>query len=155
MKKLVIMRGVPGSGKSTEAEKMVKEYCEDMDDWTLGVVCSADKYFVRPDGVYDFSFKTLKNAHKWCRGTAEKWMSKDLGAADLIVIDNTNTRLWEYETYLDLAKQYGYTVELKVVGKMDRITGKFNRDSVKEYAERNSHGVPVDKVIEMAERFEF
>lgn len=152
-KKLIIMRGAPGSGKSTKAREIANSAWEDgylaVDIW------SADSYFVRPDGVYEFSFKTLKNAHKWCREGVEKSMMMDNydyedgfgGPADLIIVDNTNTRKWEYQVYLDLAEKYGYDVE-------EIIVGEFSEDAVKTYAERNIHGVSEEKVREMMARFE-
>ena len=137
MKKLTIMRGIPGSGKSHYTRK-----------YPTAVICSADNYFKRPDGFYDFNFRVLKNAHAWCRKKVECAMAGDTwGPSPSIIVDNTNTRHWEYAEYLKLADKYGYDVETIVIGDFDDA-------SVKKYAERNTHGVPVDKVIEMAQRFE-
>lgn len=142
-KKLLILRGVSGSGKSTYAKQSLKNAYKDgylaVDTW------SADNYFVRPDGIYDFNGKMLKNAHKCCRVGVEVSMDDEI---DLIILDNTNTRHWEYKDYLDLAEKYDYEVEIKVIG-------EFDKKSVQKYAERNSHGVPIEKVHEMAGRFEF
>ncbi len=152
-KKLVVMRGVPGSGKSTKAEEIMEQAWND--GYMAVNIHSADNYFVRPDGVYDFNFRVLKNAHKWCCESVEQSMQEigpfdgavNYGPADLIIVDNTNTRKWEYQTYLDMAEKYGYDVE-------EIIVGEFNEVSVRKYAERNTHGVPVEKVVEMAGRFE-
>ena len=164
MKKCVILRGVPGSGKSTVAQKLLEE-CWDIqvqipgttgDEYMTsarGVICSADDYFKTTDGVYNFNAKLLKNAHEYCRSKVETCMQNIAGlvggqmAYDVIVVDNTNTRHWEYQPYVELAEKYGYEVEIKVVG-------EFDKESVLKYAQRNTHGVPVDKVIAMAERFE-
>ena len=55
---LFIVRGVPGSGKSTFAKHIWNEYA----------ICEADKYFVdRETGEYKFDATKLKEAHEWCR----------------------------------------------------------------------------------------
>lgn len=165
MKKLLILRGIPGSGKSTYAKKRYDEFYKERFEKAKEAnkpveghvkICSADDYFIRPDGVYDWSVKTLKNAHKWCKGQVELNMVGstpfhvllDVGVKDLIILDNTNTRHWEYKEYVELAEKHGYEVEIQVVG-------EFDEESVKKYAERNTHGVPAEHVVKMAERFEF
>lgn len=146
-KLLIIMRGVPGAGKSTKVKEIVEKSYEE--GFMAVDICSADNYFLRPDGVYDFNPRLLKNAHKWCREMVIKCMTSydDWGNADLIIVDNTNTRKWEYQHYLELAEKYGYEVE-------EIVVGEFDKESIQKYAERNTHGVPVEKVREMAERFE-
>jgi len=141
-KKLVIMRGVPGSGKSTTVEEILDSH-DGLDHYFIDV-WSADDYFVRPDGVYDFSFKTLKNAHAWCREGVKASMSV---GTHLVIVDNTNTRKWEYQVYLDMAEKYGYEVE-------EVIVGEFSEEALKLYAERNVHGVPLESIKKMMERFE-
>lgn len=89
MKQLIIMRGLPGSGKSTLAKTFG------------GVICSADQYFTDFFGRYKFDASKLTEAHEACFRKAEKAMSK--GVKKLIV-DNTNTRKWEFEPYLAIAE---------------------------------------------------
>lgn len=58
MAKLYIIRGWPGSGKSTKARELLE----------LGLVdehYEADMYFTR-NGEYNFDGKKLLNAHRWC-----------------------------------------------------------------------------------------
>lgn len=143
-KTLIILRGIPGSGKSTWAKRFVRKHHGIFDEgvcWTE----SADKYFVRPDGLYDWTPKLLGRAHKWCRDMVEHRMK--YGGTTIIIVDNTNTRKKEYKAYLQLAEKYGYEVREKIIG-------KFDDESIALYGERNSHNVPPQKVKEMAERFE-
>lgn len=134
-----ILRGVSGSGKSTRAKELIKE-CGG-----TSIVCSADQFFVnRETGDYDFDPKKLSQAHSWCRTRAET--ACELGV-DLVVIDNTNTRKWEYEGYLKLAEQFGYDVEVEAVGQLDE-------SNLKVYANRNRHGVDLEVVRAQAKRFE-
>lgn len=128
MSKLILVRGVPGSGKSTYVKK------------TRGIFdChrEADEYFIRPDGVYDFNSHLLKEAHEWCFNLAKDDLLNSEWV-ETVYVSNTFTRLWEMQKYIELAKEEG--IELEVV----RCTGNY----------QNVHGVPSDKVQQMKERFE-
>jgi shikimate kinase len=54
VKILFIVRGLPGSGKSTIAKQLSYNHFE------------ADQYFER-DGEYNFIPSEIGNAHQWCR----------------------------------------------------------------------------------------
>lgn len=54
---LIIIRGIPGSGKSTFAQVMLKH--------TGYPVCEADDYFMR-SGEYVFAGEKVAAAHAWC-----------------------------------------------------------------------------------------
>ena len=134
MKKLVILRGCSGSGKSTVAKSLPSPK----------VICSADQYFLDSDGHYNFDPKQLHLAHTFCRGMCKGAMEAE---ANLVIIDNTNIQRRDYVVYITLAKQYGYDVEEVVVGEFDEA-------SVETYAARNTHGVPKATIQKMAQRFE-
>ena len=104
-KVLYIVRGIPGSGKSTFAKRLVGE------DF---LVCEADKYFINQEnGKYEFDISKIKDAHKWCQSIVENYM-KDTMINDQyypeIVVSNTFTQEWEMEPYLQMAETYGYKV---------------------------------------------
>lgn len=86
--KVVILRGLPGSGKSTWAEKQ-----------PLAFICSADKFFEDESG-YHFDPSKLKDAHAWCFKRFKEAIAVRMS---LIIVDNTNTTTWEYARYADLA----------------------------------------------------
>jgi hypothetical protein len=131
---LILLRGVPGSGKSTFANHM----------WDSGVVFEADKFFYDVEGQYKFDGSKLKEAHEWCRRSVQEAMEQNhLSAGQYypeIIVSNTFTREWEMQAYLDLAKQFEYHVVSLIVE--NRHGGK------------NVHGVPDEKVQEMRDRFE-
>ena len=132
-KKLYIVRGVPGSGKSTFALNLVGS------DF---LVCEADKYFM-VDGEYKFDGSKLKEAHESCRTLVETYMKDSLMNDQFyreIAVSNTFTQEWEMQAYLDLAKQYGYMVFTVIVE---------NR-----HGGVNQHGVPDEALTRMKDRFE-
>lgn len=144
MKLAVILRGVSGAGKTTRAKELMREFLE-QNPGGLAHVCSADDFFVDPTTKeYKFEANKLAQAHAWCKGCAHTAMS--LGA-DLVVVDNTNTRRWEYQPYLDMADLFGYEVE-------ECIVGDFDDESLLVYAERSTHGLSLEQVTKMADRFE-
>ena len=131
---LYVLRGVPGSGKSS--------YCRDI--LPTAVVCSADNYFIRPDGFYDWNKNLLSRAHEWCYETAEGAMQEQ---NRFIALDNTNIKKAHYSKYLALATKWGYSVREIVVGSLDE-------DHCRIYAKRNVHSVSLNTILRMAKEFE-
>ena len=52
---LILLRGLPGAGKSTLAKMMSDSHYE------------ADMYFTNDEGEYHFDPLKLKQAHQWCQ----------------------------------------------------------------------------------------
>jgi predicted kinase len=132
MKILTLLRGLPGSGKSTFALNLVGH------DF---LVCEADKYFM-VDGEYKFDGSKLKEAHESCRTMVETYMKDSLVNDQFyreIAVSNTFTQEWEMQPYFDLAKQYGYMVFSIIVE---------NR-----HGGENQHGVPAEAIQRMKDRF--
>ena len=130
---LTLVRGLPGSGKSTFANLITNEFS----------VCEADKFFYDKEGNYNFDATKLRKAHEWCREQVEIRMKDNQNNPQFypeIVVSNTFTQEWEMEAYYKLAEQYGYKVFSIIVE---------NR-----HGGVNQHGVPVDKLKQMADRFE-
>ena len=132
MKNLYIIRGLPGSGKSTIAKSLGKPW----------QIFEADQFFMK-NGKYDFDGSKLKDAHNWCKRKVQYWMHPSLVGSLFfrnIVISNTFTQEWEMRFYQIIAKKYGYRVHTIIVE---------NR-----HGGVNTHGVPEEKLEQMKERFQ-
>jgi predicted kinase len=127
---LYIVRGIPGSGKSTFAKTLG------------GIHIEADQYFVDLEGNYNFDGSKIKLAHEYCKSQTESWMKTDGDQVNVnkIVVSNTFTQEWEMEPYFELAKTYGYKVFSIIVE--NRHIGT------------NVHNVPEEKIEQMRNRFE-
>lgn len=124
-KTLYIVRGIPGSGKSTFAKSLG------------GIHFEADMFFLDGNSDYKFDMVQIKEAHQWCKNSIKSAMK--LGEKK-VVVSNTFTQEWEIEPYLDMAKEHGYMVFSVIVE--NRHGGK------------NVHDVPEDIIDKMKNRFE-
>ena len=125
MKKVTILRGIPGSGKSTYIKI----------NHPKAVVVSADHYFTDDEGNYRFDPTWLKDAHQACLREFTKCVHD--GCVE-VVVDNTNVSESEIAPYYALAEAHNYKVEI--------VTLVANPDLAHK---RNVHGVPkpiIDKM---------
>ena len=94
---LVLIRGLPGSGKSTMAKKFAASGYEHFE---------ADQYFENEDGSYAFDRRGLHRAHHQCL-TKASWCLAD---GKPCVVSNTFTTFEEIEPYLQAAEAAGARV---------------------------------------------
>lgn len=127
---VIILRGIPGSGKSTWTKANAPEGA---------VVCSADHFFEK-EGEYKFDPRQLPAAHGSC---LMKFVGAVADPRNTVVVDNTSTTAVEVAPYASLALAYGH--ELRVV------TLKVDPEVAHE---RNVHGVPLEGIRAMARRLE-
>jgi NEDD4-binding protein 2 len=138
-KTLIIMRGLPGSGKSTRARELQEK----------GVIHSTDTYFTNPlTGEYKFDFEKTKEYHQ--NNLEDAIESMEAGISP-VIIDNTNTQRWEFQKYLDAAEEFGYDVKIETLDPTN-----YSEDFTKELAERQkkTHNVPEQVIIDMLKRWE-
>ncbi|XP_048797386.1 NEDD4-binding protein 2 isoform X3 [Lagopus muta] len=133
---LVLLRGVPGSGKSYLARMM-------LEDNPGGVILSTDDYFYKC-GKYHYDAHCLGEAHEWNRKRAKEAFEMKISP---IIIDNTNIQAWEMKPYVALAQQFKYKV-------MFREPDTWWKFKPKELERRNIHGVSKEKIKRMLEQYE-
>lgn len=126
-KSLVILRGVPGAGKSTFAELIA--------GGNTDIICCADDYFMK-DGKYMWNRNEIGNAHAACREKCAALIEK---SAPLIVVANTNVKDSEFSDYIKMGEDAGYKVFTVIVE---------NR-----HGNRNVHNVSGDTVDQMRRKF--
>jgi predicted kinase len=129
MKKLYLVRGISGAGKSS--------FSKSISNAMTGHV-EADMFFVDDEGNYNFDANKLKEAHEWCKKETETFMGPN--GFDVVIVSNTFTQEWEMEPYFELAKKYGYIVFTIIVE---------NR-----HGGVNQHGVPEKTIQAMKDRFQ-
>lgn len=125
--KITILRGIPGSGKSTYAKH----------NSAGATVVSADHFFEK-SGTYQFNPAQLPEAHGEC---LRKFVEAVQAKAGHVVVDNTGTSIAEVAPYAALALAYGG--ELEIVTVLCDATVA---------AARNVHGVPPEAVAAMDRR---
>ncbi|NWH36147.1 N4BP2 protein, partial [Chloropsis hardwickii] len=133
---LVLLRGVPGSGKSYLARNL-------LEDNPGGIILSTDDYFYK-HGQYHYDPDCLGEAHDWNRKRAKEAFEMRMSP---IIIDNTNIQAWEMKPYVTLAQQFKYKV-------MFREPDTWWKFKPKELERRNIHGVSKEKIKRMLERYE-
>lgn len=129
---LILLRGLPGSGKTTLAH-IILQHPAGLEQEVL----SADDFFENNEGEYNFDSTKIKEAHNYCQFRCSERMRQEKSR---IVVANTFTQEWEMEEYFKMAERYNYRVHTIVVE---------NR-----HGNQNVHGVPEDKLQQMKERFQ-
>ena len=125
--RLYILRGLPGSGKSTFAKKMIDKKMAD-------VHFEADMFFVDRNGQYRFDPSKLGSAHRWC----ENNVKRALESGKNVVVSNTFTTLKEMKPYIDYCRENGYP--FMVV----RLNTQY----------KSIHAVPEKSIMKMKTRFQ-
>eukprot|EP01105_Mastigella_eilhardi_P024991 TRINITY_DN6646_c0_g1_i1.p1 TRINITY_DN6646_c0_g1~~TRINITY_DN6646_c0_g1_i1.p1 ORF type:complete len:1877 (-),score=388.06 TRINITY_DN6646_c0_g1_i1:133-5763(-) len=163
---VVILRGLPGSGK-TALRRLLEAapHCH-------VAACSADIFFERgaglsgrqlrrdertPDERYRafFDASLLPTAHEHCHAeflAALDGADTASGKHFVVVVDNTNVRLSDYEWYATEAERHGFG---RVVLELACICGaQASQDDLRLFRRRGVHAVPWPELAAMWRRFE-
>ena len=123
---LVLMRGIPGAGKSTYTAK----------HFPNALVLGTDRCFRRPDGSYRFDAARLPDAHEAC---LQQFQVALAAGRTPIVVDKCNLTWKAIEPYALAARRARY--ELRVITLVADPLACWRR---------NAHRVPREKVLELA-----
>lgn len=127
---LLIIRGLPGSGKTTLAKTLTQS------------VFAADDYFM-VDGRYEYDRTRIKLAHDQCFENVAKALAK---GETLVAVTNVFQTKWQIVRYANLAAAYNYRIWV-----VDLFDQNF---SDAELAQRNMHNVPLDEIVRMRRDWE-
>ena len=129
MPSLIILRGLPGAGKTSLA-KILSENGK----WPI---FSNDDYFTDPNtGIYTFRFAENHVAYEQCRNNTELAMQQ---GNEKIIIHNTFTIDWEIDPYFLLASKHNYQIHVLTVEN--------------HHGGKNSHGISEEQIGKMAEKY--
>ena len=87
---LIIVRGLPGSGKTTKAKEILQRVNADHFE--------ADMFFIDNNGDYKFVPCDIAEAHDWCFNQTRKSLDDGIN----VVVSNTFVKKWELEKYMNL-----------------------------------------------------
>ena len=121
---LYIIRGLPGSGKTTLAHRL----CE--------LVCEADHYMVDEQGDYKFDPARLRECHDKCYIAVARALRIGLTVA----VSNTFSQRWEFAKYVALAEDEGVAYQV-ITCEGDPLW-------------QNVHNVPKETIQRMKDRWE-
>lgn len=154
MKFAFIMRGIPGSGKSTVSKELAKKgdgnfwihdnvmYFGNQEQKTIkSVIHSTDQYHIDLDGKYKFKPENIGYYHQCNKRAFEKSLKAGI---EFVICDNTNTTKYEYGSYVKIAQDAGYIVSIVTLPLPDIDTS----------VARNVHNVPKEAIEKMIKRWE-
>ena len=129
MHSLILLRGLPGSGKTT----LAKELSEN----EKYPVFSVDDYFTDIiTNEYKFEFDKNHLAYKQCEENTKKSMQKGIAK---IFIDNVFSLEWELEPYFKLASEFKYRIFVLTVEN--------------HHKSKNIHGISDEQIKKIAEKY--
>jgi len=127
MKRVFIMRGVPGSGKSTMARLLAGE---------TGVIHSTDHYFYVGE-VYSHDTSLLSQNHE---KNFKAFCESLKNGVPIVICDNTNVQRAHFACYISAANAAGYQID---------IVAMLPHPDPEVAAIRNKHGASSETIRRM------
>lgn len=128
MTELILIRGLPGAGKSTLARDIMGSREPGTAAWF-----EADHYFYDKAGNYNWDGMKIENAHSWCQNSTYEALEQ----GKTVIVSNTFTLKRELKPYFGMIQDYGKDPTV--------ICLQSNWGSI--------HGVPDNVLLNMRKRF--
>lgn len=131
MNKLILVRGIPGCGKSALAFQLTNAIEASGSD---AIRIEVDGFFME-NCHYKFDPDKLRYAHEWCQNKTLDY----IGRGWTVVVSNTFTTIKELCPYFEIAKKFGQCPAVYL------CQNEF----------QNIHDVPSDVITRMKSRFQY
>jgi len=140
---VIVMSGIPGVGKSSLKNVLLKLYkLLNLDGLRKLVVCSADDQFTDPDTKeYKFNPNLLKVAHDNC----QKACREALKEGHNVIVDNCSLQMPHVKTYDDIAK----AADARLCVIMFELPPGMSDVQAALALRRNTHGLPPAKLLSL------
>lgn len=139
---MIILRGVPGSGKSYLGRTIINRTMNG--DYENHIFSADDFFYNRKTNQYVFNRDLIGQAHEDNKKRV-KWRATNGWSP--IIVDNTNVKLWEMFPYIQTGVQNGYII------KIIEPNTPWARSAGKLY-KNNKHDVPKETIQRMLRDFE-
>jgi predicted kinase len=133
---LIVVRGLPGSGKSSFAKTLTDTLVIESDMW----------WYRNPQLEYQFDFDLLSRAHRWALQSAEAFLAD----GRCVAVANTNLTFREAKGYVAFAKAIGCPISVYTMDKgvnYGSIHGVPKEVMVRMHNKMESHEVFMEKAI--------
>jgi predicted kinase len=128
-KAIILLRGLPGSGKSTFAQFISEQ--------GKHPIFSVDDFFTDIETLeYNFNFQQNHLAYKQCEMNCRKAAVDSLPR---IIVHNTFTMDWEMEPYFKLAAEHNYVIFVLTVEKY--------------HESKNIHEISDEQIAKMSQKY--
>lgn len=132
MKTAYIMRGIPGSGKSTTVRELIQGY----ENPALSVAVHSTDDLCMVDGEYRFDIELAGARHAQ---NLENFCDSIADGVPCVICDNTNIKMAQYQPYVNAAKFWRYKVVIvEMVHPRPEVACR-----------RTTHGVPLEVIERM------
>ena len=132
MATLILLRGIPGSGKSTWAKNNYPSFR----------LLSSDIYFTNSRGEYFYDYSRLEEAHAFCLKKAVEHLNN----GESVIVEECFARLSEMDPYFKCLPQGCVLEVIKIVGSFGSIHGV--SEQVMEAIKINWQDCLIEKEIE-------
>lgn len=127
VKGLIVLRGLPGSGKTTLAKKLSQRSKH-------AQICTEDRYHWsgKEDGVGEYKFQPqlVFLAREWCTKEIREAITQNV---NLIILDNHNARISMYEDHIQFAVEHGYRFRIIEFVASASLIDKYRARSYKKF----------------------